>query len=212
MRSLLISFVFTTIFTTAHAQESCKSRIYNPSKPPQAPNNHIVQRAKKSPNTYYTANSYTDVYSLVKPKLAPDGWRNLKHRRAAGIESLIVLGAYESSFDWTEGRDWSNSSSGTACTEEAGMWQTSGNTLTGDLYKGMGLKDLFIKECSGYPIANDCRRFIKCTKAESKRDFATSYTWLVIRRTLLHHGPLIRKSDVYSHLRVQCMLDLEKLL
>lgn len=198
---------------TIALRDECRQEIYNRGAPDQAFIDHLIQWAKASPDSYFTTNPYTDVYSLIKPVLAPDGWRDLTHRRAAGIEALIVLGAYESSFSWTEGRDWSNTTSGTACTEEAGMWQTSGNTLHGDLFKGMGLLDLFNKECSNYlpkgTGANECRRFIRCSKDPTEHNFATSYTWLVIRKTLKHHGPLLRASDVKGHLRPKCEKQIE---
>lgn len=203
---LLFTTLFTTLLAPVAVANPCTTKIYNRGAPPQEFVTHLISWAKSQPDSYFTTNANVDIYSLVKPKLAPQGWRDLKHRRSAAVESLIVLGAYESSYDWLEGRDWSNPSSNTACTEEAGMWQTSGNTLTGSLYSGMGLKELFSKECDEFKseVANDCKRFIKCTKHTRKHNFATSYTWLVIRKTLKHHGPLIRKSDVYGHLRPEC--------
>ena len=193
----------TSFFATlAFGQQSCLTPIYNRGTPKQAFVTEVTNWAKTAPDSVFTTNANADIYTLVKPKLAPKGWRGLAHRKAAMLEALIVLGGYESSWDWSEGIDVTNPSSSKCPNTEAGIFQTSANSMAFNV----SLKTLTASACG----AIDCKTFQRCTK--SNHSFAIGYTALLLRYTTRHHGPLIRKGDVYAHLRLQCMLDLEKLL
>jgi hypothetical protein len=96
------------------------------------------------------------------------------------LEALRVLGGFESSWDWQAGRDVRNPSSGTPCTEEAGIFQCSGNSLD---FSPM-LKALLV-QASG---DGSCESFIRTTKGD--HPFAIEYCARLIRLTTKHHGPI----------------------
>lgn len=116
---------------------------------------------------------------MVFDKLEP--WDNLTHRKAV-LEVLRVLGGFESSWKWNAGRDITNPSSNIPCTEEAGSFQCSGNSMDFD----SSLKTL-LKSVSG---KTDCKTFRSVTK--SNRRFAIECPRL-LRFTVNHHGPVKRK-------------------
>jgi hypothetical protein len=129
----------------------------------------------------------------------------MKARRALMAGVLVNLAGWESSWKWTEGIDVTNPSSALKLqNEEAGLFQTSGNTMDG-FGKGT-LKAKFLEDCKGYPQSNVYQRFIACSKDPgANRRFVVEYTAMVLRFTTNHHGPIKRKQDVYTHLPVDCV-------
>lgn len=135
----------------------------------------LFQIFLKMPDSAFEANSVTDIYSVIEPKLGP--WRGITHRRSAAFESMISLAGRESSWNWNEGRDKSASNT-SAETEESGAWQTSCNARVFDARAKALLNGI---SCSQY-----------IPKAKSDHEFATLFTWYVIRGTIRHHGPVLR--------------------
>jgi hypothetical protein len=124
------------------------------------------------------------------------------------VDVLRVLGGFESSWDYSEGIDVNNGSSAQSkCNEEAGIFQTSANSMTFD----RSLKTLFIDQCSGLSGKTDCIRFINCSKNNPKHLFVIEYTARLIRFTVNHHGPLKRR-EIHKWLRRDCVSAVEKLL
>lgn len=207
MKKLILSGLFANL---AFAADPCRVQISNRGAPSQGFINEVIAATKAAPDEVFAVNSINDeIFPLVKPKLAKSGWRGLTHRRAAMATAMIVLGAYESSFDFTEGVDVSNASSlKNKCNEEAGAFQTSANSMS----FSPTLSKLFREQCADFrkKDSNDCRAWIACTKSPSKRHFQIEYTERLLRFTTRHHGPLIRRSDVYNHLSLACMQQLEK--
>ena len=99
------------------------------------------------------------------------------------LEVLRVLGGFESSWDWNAGRDVTNPHSNTACTEEAGIFQCSGDSMKFDA----SLKNLLQAASS----VTDCDTFRATTKAN--HIFAIEYCARLLRFTVNHHGPLKHK-------------------
>jgi hypothetical protein len=99
---------------------ACKQKVHNRGKPPDSFLDELIDWGRAAPNEVFERNPNADVYSLVVGTLGP--WRDLKHRRAAMLEVLQVLGGFESSWTWNEGRDVTNPSSNTPETEEAGIF------------------------------------------------------------------------------------------
>jgi hypothetical protein len=89
-----------------------------------------VDWARQAPDEIFEPNQIHDIYSNIVGELGP--WKNLLHRKAAMLEVLRVLGGFESSWKWNEGIDVTNPDSNTPCTEEAGIFQCSGNSLSFD--------------------------------------------------------------------------------
>lgn len=155
-----------------------KEKVLDRGFAPLAFLNELVDWGISAQDEIFYKNEKIDVYSLVHEKLGP--WENGLHRRAVMLEVLRVLGGFESSWDWNAGRDVSNPHSNTACTEEAGIFQCSGDSMNFDA----SLKNL-LQAVSG---VTDCDTFRATTKAN--HTFAIEYCARLLRFTVNHHGPL----------------------
>ena len=160
---------------------ACRAKVLNRGRPPEEFLNELIDWGRAAPDEIFERNPRDDVYSLVVGNLGP--WRDLQHRRAALLEVLRVLGGFESSWDWKEGPDPNNPTSNTPCTEEAGIFQCSGNSMGFDA----SLKQL-LADVAGN---TDCGTFQSVTK--SNHPFALEYCARLLRFTTNHHGPLKRK-------------------
>lgn len=160
---------------------ACRKTVANRGKPPNEFLNELIDWGRSAPDEIFERSPHTDIYSLVADTLGP--WQDLEHRRAAMLESLRVLGGFESSWRWDEGRDITNPNSNTACTEEAGIFQCSGDSMAFD----GSLKQL-LKDTAG---KSDCNTFREVTKAN--HTFALEYCARLLRFTIKHHGPLKRE-------------------
>jgi len=179
--------------------EACKSIVYNRGSAPESFLLELIVWAKDAPDEIFLPNQRTDIYSSVAAELGP--WQGLLHRKAAMLEVLRVLGGFESSWDWNEARDTNNSTSNTPCTEEAGIFQCSGNSMHFDA----SLKALLLQAAG----KTDCDTF----RAESKSNhrFAIEYCARLLRFTVEHHGP-IRDRDINPWLRRDSVAEFEALL
>jgi hypothetical protein len=157
---------------------ACKQRVHNRGVAPDGFLNELVDWGQNAPEEIFEKNDKVDVYSSVIQELGP--WEGALHRRAAMLEVLRVLGGFESSWDWNAGRDVTNPSSNTACTEEAGIFQCSGNSMN----FSPSLKNLFAATAADA----SCQSFIKTTKANHR--FAIEYCARLLRFTTKHHGPV----------------------
>jgi hypothetical protein len=88
------------------------------------------------------------------------------------------------------GRDVTNPSSNTPCTEEAGIFQCSGNSMG----LSPSLKDLLVATGAD----GSCASFIQATKTDHR--FAIEYCARLIRFTTRHHGP-IKNRHIHPWLR-----------
>jgi len=107
--------------------EACKQRVHNRGVPPEAFLNELVDWGQAAPEEVFQRNDKFDIYSSAIQQVGP--WTGATHRRAVMLEALRVLGGFESSWDWDAGRDVTNQSSNSPCTEEAGIFQCSGNSM-----------------------------------------------------------------------------------
>jgi hypothetical protein len=178
---------------------ACKHKVFNRGKPPDAFLNELVDWAKDAPDEIFLPNQIHDIYSNVKDELGP--WNGLTHRKAAMLEVLRVLGGFESSWKWNEGVDVTNPLSNTPCSEEAGIFQCSGNSMDRDAT----LKALLLKETG----RTDCETFKMETK--SNHPFAIEYCARLLRFTVRHHGP-VRDRHINEWLRRDAMAEFEAFL
>jgi hypothetical protein len=155
--------------------------VLNRGSAPVAFLNELVDWGISAPSEIFSENDRFDVYSLVHEVLGP--WESELHRRAVMLEILRVLGGFESSWNWNAGRDVTNPHSNTACTEEAGIFQCSGDSMRFDA----SLKNL-LRTVSG---VTDCDTFQATTKVDHR--FAIEYCARLLRFTVNHHGPLKHK-------------------
>jgi hypothetical protein len=140
----------------------------------------LVAWGKQTPDEIFAQNTFSDIYSSVKDRLGP--WKDIKHRRAVMLEVMRVLAGFESSWDWNEDVDTHNPTSVTPETMESGAWQVSANSM--DL--GQELKDLVLAQV-GTLDANSFRKAMK-----ENHPLAMEYVARLLRRTVTHHGPVLR--------------------
>lgn len=174
---------------------ACLQRVHNRGRPPVDFLQALVAWGRAAPVEIFQRNTAADIYTSVVGVLGP--WQNDLHRRAAMLEVLRVLGGFESSWDWQAGRDVTNPSSNTPCTEEAGIFQCSGNSMS----LAPGLKELLIAAGGD----GSCESFIAQTKANHA--FALEYCARLLRVTIKHHGP-IRNGLIHPWLRRDAMGEL----
>lgn len=158
----------------------------------------IVKWVHSAPPEYFAPNdSKMDIYNSVKPHLGP--YTSLKHRRAVMAESLIILAARESSWDWNEGRDMSADNTSLE-TMESGIFQTSCNARN---LKPVSNSLQAIMAAHGVVT---CKQFITDTKTNHL--FALEFTTKLLRFRTDHHGPVLRK-EINPYLRRACVAAIE---
>lgn len=139
-----------------------------------------------------------DVMGLIKPTLGP--WKSIYHRRAALLETMRVLGGFESSWNWMEGKDMSSHKENDAETMSSGLWQVSFNSRQ----QGRDLKDLLRSTMVGDGID-----FQIVTKQNHL--FAMEYAARLFRHTTHANGPLLR-GEVLPFLSRDAVAEFEALL
>ena len=161
---------------------ACKNKVFNRGKPPDTFLNELIDWARQAPDEIFERNQNHDIYTNVGPELGP--FTDLLQRKAVMLEALRVLGGFESSWNFHAGVDVNNPTSNTPCTEEAGVFQISGNAMNFDA----SLKDLLSKSSGG---DTSCEKFITTMKQD--HEFAFEFCARLLRFTVNHHGPVKRK-------------------
>lgn len=154
---------------------------------------------KLMPDALFAPNAYSDIYSSVRNVLGP--WEGIAHRRAVMLEVMRVLGGFESSWNWQEGRDVTNSTSVTPETIEAGLWQVSANSM---LF-GQELRDL-VRLHTGLTDGNTFQHAMKADRA-----LAMEYIARLLRCTTAHNGPVCRH-EIDPWLRRDAVAEFQLLL
>lgn len=167
---------------------ACKQKVHNRGRAPDLFLNALIDWAITAPLEIFQKNDKFDIYSSVVQQLGP--WEGDLHRKAVMLEVLRVLGGFESSWKWAAGVDTTNPTSNTPCTEEAGIFQCSGNSMN----FSPKLRQLLI-DAGG---DGSCQSFISVTKVNQK--FAIEYCARLIRLTTKHHGP-IKNRHIHSWLK-----------
>jgi hypothetical protein len=178
---------------------ACKNEVDNRGVAPTPFLDELVDWARSAPDEIFERNQNHDAYTNVAERLGP--WTSLTHRKAVMLEVLRVLGGFESSWDWEEGVDTTNPNSNTSCTEEAGIFQCSGNSMNFDASLKALLKNATNK--------TDCETFKTETKAN--HTFAIEYCARLLRFTVRHHGP-IRDGHINRWLRRDAVAEFERFL
>lgn len=177
---------------------ACLQKVSNRGKPPVQFLKALIEWARLADEEIFARNDKFDIYSAIVQQLGP--WRGAKHRRAAMLEALRVLGGFESSWDWSAGRD-PNNPNNSLCAEEAGVFQCSGDSLGFD----QSLKRLLI----GMGGEDTCASFILTTKTNHR--FAIEYCARLLRFTTKHHGP-VRFGHINQWLRRDAVDEFERFI
>ena len=178
---------------------ACKQKVYNRGVAPDAFLNELIDWAIEAPKEIFERNERIDIYSRIIHELGP--WESFLQRKAAMLETLRVLAGFESSWDWNAGRDVTNPNSNTSCTEEAGIFQCSGDSMNIE----DSLADLLMDQAG----RKDCETFKSTTKSNHK--FAIEYCARLIRFTVNHHGP-IKYKKINPWLRRDSMFEFMEFL
>lgn len=171
----------------SHRQSAIFSKVLNRGRPPEAFIDQLIAWGRTAPDEIFAINpNPADIYASVEPLLGP--WMGLLHRRAVMLEVLRVLAGFESSWDWLEGRDVTNSTSNRPETEEAGAWQVSANSM----YFGRDLKALVAARVKDHDHDGDIDADDFRAAKKLDHPFAIEYTARLLRHTVRHHGPVLR--------------------
>ena len=179
---------------------ACKAKVFNRGVAPDSFLNELIDWAIQAPDAIFERNNRHDIYSNVAAELGP--FTSLLQRKAVMLEVLRVLGGFESSWHFNAGRDTTNPTSNTPCTEEAGIFQCSGNAMEFD----PSLKNLLEKASGG---RTDCETFIVVTK--ENHPFAFEFCARLLRFTVNHHGPVKRK-EINPFLRRDAVAEIQGFL
>ena len=168
--------------------QATKQKVHNRGVPPDSFLDELIDWGLSAPDSVFARNDTFDIYSSVVSDLGP--WTSLPQRKAALLEVLRVLAGFESSWKWDAGVDTTNPTSNTPCTEEAGAFQCSGNSM------GLSpeLKQLLLDSTG----SSTCETFIAHTKSDHR--FAIDYCARLLRLTTKHHGP-VKHRDINPWLR-----------
>jgi hypothetical protein len=178
-----------------------KHPVSNRGIPPDSFLTELVTWAKTADDAIFAPNDVSDdIYSRIKPQLGP--WTGPLHRRAAMLEALRVLAAFESSFRWDEGRDTSAGQESPS-QMETGAWQVSADSLS----FGSDLWDCVQKLAPG--AGDDHCLFQSAMK--SNHPLACTYIARLLRHTVRANGPIVR-NEILPWLRRDAVLEFQSLI
>jgi murein DD-endopeptidase MepM/ murein hydrolase activator NlpD len=187
--------------TAERTFSACKQNVLDRGIPPDSFLNELVDWGREAPDEIFAPNDRSDIYSSVASELGP--WESNLQRKAAMLEVLRVLGGFESSWNWKEGRDTNNSRSNRPEAEEAGLFQISANSMNFD----NSLRDLL--RSHNPEGKTDSRTFIATTKKD--HPFAIEFAARLLRFTVDHNGPVKRK-EINKFLRRDAVAELQSFL
>jgi hypothetical protein len=172
--------------------QALKSRVHTRGVPPDPFLVELIAWGRTAPDFIFAPNDKADVFTSIQPQLGP--WTGLAHRRAAMLEVLRVLAGFESSWRWNEGVDTTNKTSMRLIEgQETGAFQVSANATNFDA----SLKEFVIATIG--PFSGEGTRYngfaIEKFIAEMKRNhaFAIEFAARLLRFTVKHNGPVLRK-------------------
>lgn len=180
--------------------EAALAPVANRGRPPLTFLNPLITWARSAEDAIFERNDRRDTYGSVVRHLGP--WRSLTHRKAAMLEVLRVLGAFESTWDWKAVGAVGSGRTPQACRVPVGAFQCSADSMAFD----PSLKKLLAEYSGG---SSDCDAFCRVTKSHPV--FAIEYCARLLRFTARHHGPILRKK-IHPWLRRDSVAEFERLL
>lgn len=145
----------------------------------------------------------TDIYDLFteeRPDLSSDDLGDIAYRKALICETFRVLGGYESSWNWDQSRHHANKTEVDDYKASAGIFQVAPNST----YFDKSLKECFWRFYDGSDKSTFSKKYSKEFRdlMKQNREFAFEYTTRLIRFTIRHHGPLVRR-EIFSWMSEQ---------
>lgn len=167
------------------AFNATKTRVGNRGVPPDAFLAELLAWGQHAPEEIFAPNNDAqDVFIRLAPVLGP--WKSELHRKAALLECMRVLAGFESSWNWNEGVDRTNSTSmHNVIGQETGIFQVSFDSLNLDNERGE-LHQCVVRFCGSL----DVRKFIDTMKVE--HFFALEYGARLLRNNFYWDGPIKR--------------------
>lgn len=188
---------------TIDSVSACLYKVYNRGTIPLSMVQDVVAALRETPESVFATNNNFDIYSSVSDKLGP--YTSLKNRAAVLGNVMLVESGFESTWKYDAGRDMSAKNT-SACSAEAGLYQTSGNMNTFNNDAASVLVPFQAKYCK----STTCDEFQRCTK-EPVKSFVHGHFIRASRITVRHWGPILRK-EINPWLKKECVAQIEKLL
>lgn len=161
---------------------AAKFPVFNRGVPPDSFLDELIAWAAKAPEEIFAVNNRHDIYTNVRQELGP--WTGIDHRRAVMCEALRVLAGFESAWNWKEGVDVTNRHSLTHMDgRETGIFQVSFDSVSFDL----SLRECVMRHCGSLSV----HQFID--EMKENHVFALEYAARLLRFTVRHNGPVLRK-------------------
>jgi len=210
------------------------SKVHNRGLPPTGFVQILVDEIREIPDDVfsigYKSNREDDIYQFLGKQLGDKWWivvpmqpNDYLRRRAIMCEVLRVLGGFESSWDWNEGRDVTNPSSNRPETTEAGIFQCSANSVNFDasliecfnrhadreeiLSRAPGASRVILPPWIG--MRESGNQFQWMTK--NIPAYAIEHCARLLRFTIRHHGPIVR-GEILPWLSLDAVREFESLL
>lgn len=188
-----------------------KAKVHTRGIPPDSFLDELVAWGRSAPDSIFAPNEKQDVYASVEKELGPYSVVP-HHRKAVMLEVLRVLAGFESSWKWTEGVDTTNRTSMAHIEgQETGIFQVSANAVFFDsslqafvlsrigAFHGIGTR------YSGFAVED----FI--TRMKADHAFAIEFASRLLRFTVRHNGPVLRK-EINQWLSRAAVAEFERLL
>lgn len=180
-----------------------RQRVGNRGQPPTDFLIALVQWGDAAPRDIFEVRAdprppNEDIYTKIKPKLGP--WRGERHRIAAMLETLRVLGGLEASWNQQEGKDTTNPSENDEETMSAGMFQISYNSR----HNGKDLLDMLTARGIANGLAFQDRM-------KNDLTFAMEYCARLLRHTDEHNGP-VKRGEILEWMHADSVAEFEALL
>ena len=193
------------------------SKVHNRGIPPGSFIETLVYAIRKLPDnvfgTDYRSKTEDDIYSWLHKHgiISELVNKDIVRRRAIMCEVLRVLGGFESSWDWKEGRDVTNASSNKPETTEAGIFQCSANSINFDA----SLVACF----NWYAYVYEKPEWVDMKKSgfsfqwmsKNVPGYAIEHCTRLLRFTIRHHGPILR-GEIFPWISLDGIREFESLL
>lgn len=174
-----------------------KSHVANHGAPPDQFLSDLVAWAKVQDDSLFEQNAASDIYSLIVGTLGP--WTGILHRRAAMMEVIRCHAAFESSWNWQEGKDPNNHN------PDPKTWETGILQVSFDMVGYAPSLRAYVASLG----ASTVEGFLSAMKLD--KVLALGFYARVVRIRIDGFGPLIRR-EILPWLRRDAVAEFEAAL